>query len=183
MIIGVDEVGRGCWAGPLVAGAVLLDKPLRGLRDSKKLTKLQRTNLDVKIRAKALAFGLGWVAPEELDQIGMTTAVRLAMQRAVAEITLPYDKIIIDGHINYLKEYDRSSCLIRGDDLVPAISAASIIAKVARDTYMADISKQYPGYLFESHVGYGTKHHESALQLLGLTPLHRRSFAPIRAML
>jgi ribonuclease HII len=161
----------------------LLEAPIPGLKDSKKLSKLQRTKLDLVIRDKAVAFGLGWVTAQEVDSLGLTEAVRLAMQRAVDAIQAPYDEIIIDGHINFLPDYPRSSCLIKADDLIPAVSAASIIAKVARDTYMAGIATEYPGYLFESHVGYGTKHHSDALRLLGLTPLHRRSFAPIRAML
>jgi ribonuclease HII len=183
MIVGVDEVGRGCLAGPLVAGAVLLDKPIRGLRDSKKLTKLQRQRLDVLIREKAIAFGLGWVSAEELDTLGLTEAVRTAMRRAVAAITVPYDKIIIDGNYNFLVDLPLSECLIKADDLVPAVSAASILAKVARDAYMTEIAKDFPGYQFESHVGYGTAFHRQALSELGMCALHRRSFAPIRAML
>ena len=186
LIIGVDEVGRGCLAGPLVAGAVLLKKPIPGLRDSKKLTKLQRTKLDVIIRAKAIAFGLGWVTSQEVDELGLTEAVRVAMRRAVEAITTTgavYDQIIIDGNYNFLRDLPQASCLIKADDLVPAVSAASIIAKVARDTFMAQQATTYPGYNFESHVGYGTLAHRLALQELGLCDLHRRSFAPIRAML
>jgi ribonuclease HII len=185
MIIGVDEVGRGCLAGPLVAGAVLLDKPIRGLKDSKKLTKLQRATLDVVIRKKAVAFGLGWVPSEELDKVGLTEAVRRAMQRAVADVQAqsPDTEIIIDGNYNFLPEMPTAQCIIKADDTVPAVSAASIIAKVARDNYMAQMAAQYPGYMFESHVGYGTAAHRLALETLGLCDLHRRSFAPIRAML
>ncbi len=183
MILGVDEVGRGCWAGPVVAGAVLLDATLRGLRDSKKLTKLQREKLDVRIRKKAVAFGIGWVSPAEVDEIGLTAAVALAMERAVAEITQPYDELIIDGNYNFLPTMARVQCVIKADDTVPAVSAASIIAKVARDAYMGSIASQYPGYAFERHVGYGTAVHQTALQALGVCDLHRRSFAPIRALL
>jgi len=186
MIIGVDEVGRGCLAGPLVAGAVLLDKPIRGLKDSKKLTREQRQIFDSKIRQKARAFGLGWVSAEELDAVGLTEAVRRAMQRAVAQVlatNAEYTDIIIDGNYNFLKNIPASRCLIKADDTIPAVSAASIIAKVARDTYMIEAAKQYPGYKFESHVGYGTLFHRQALLDLGMCTLHRRSFAPIRAML
>lgn len=183
MILGVDEVGRGCWAGPVVAGAVLLDTPMRGLRDSKKLTKLQREKLDVRIRKKAVAFGIGWATPTEIDEIGLTAAVGLAMERAVAEITLPYDELIIDGNYNFLPAMLGSKCIVKADDTVPAVSAASIIAKVARDAYMSNIATQYPGYAFERHVGYGTLAHQAALQALGVCDLHRRSFAPIRTLL
>jgi ribonuclease HII len=181
MIIGVDEVGRGCWAGPLVAGAVLLGDLIPGLADSKKLSKIRRQQLDAQIRLNALAFGLGWVTPVELDKIGLTEAVRLAMQRAVAAIgKQPYQQIVIDGNYNFLSDNPKSSCLIKADSLVPAVSAASIIAKVARDTYMANASLQYPGYHFEKHVGYGTAAHAAALRLKGTCELHRRSFAPVR---
>lgn len=183
MILGVDEVGRGCLAGPLVAGAVVLDKRIRGLRDSKKLTRFQREKFDVIIRAKAMAFGLGWVSPQELDGLGLTAAVRLAMERAVAAIRQPYDELIIDGNYNFLHTNAKSRCLIKADDTVPAVSAASILAKVARDRYMAQAALQYPGYFFERHVGYCTPQHVGALQTLGLCDLHRRSFAPVRALL
>ncbi len=183
MILGVDEVGRGCLAGPVVAGAVLLDKKIRGVRDSKKLTRAQRELLDPKIRAKAVAFGIGWASVEEIDTFGLTQAVRLAMERAVAQITVVYDELIIDGNYNFLKDNPKSRCVIKADDSVTAVGAASIIAKVARDTYMAEMALTYPGYLFEKHVGYSTVEHFSALERLGMCEIHRRSFAPIRAML
>lgn len=183
MILGVDEVGRGCWAGPVVAGAVLLDIPIPGLRDSKKLTKLQRERLDREIRLQAVDFGVGWVAPAEIDEIGLTAAVGLAMERAVANITQPYDKLIIDGNYNFLPAIPVSTCIVKADDTIPAVSAASILAKVARDAYMGKAATEYPGYAFERHVGYGTLAHRLALQALGVCDLHRRSFAPIRALL
>ncbi|HEY5667783.1 MAG TPA: ribonuclease HII, partial [Candidatus Saccharimonadales bacterium] len=135
MVLGVDEVGRGCLAGPVVAGAVLLGKTIPGLADSKKLTRLQREKLDVVIRRRAKTFGIGWVSPQELDELGLTAAVRLAMQRAVAEINVPYDKLVIDGNYNFLPDMPGSQCIVKADALVPAVSAASIIAKVARDAY------------------------------------------------
>ncbi|HYH75466.1 MAG TPA: ribonuclease HII [Candidatus Saccharimonadales bacterium] len=183
MIVGVDEVGRGCWAGPLVAGAVLLAEPLPGLKDSKKLSKKRREVLDAIIREQAVAYGLGWVDPAEIDRIGLTASVRLAMQRAVACITSTYDALIIDGNYNFLHDHPLSSCLIKADDTVPAVSAASIIAKVARDNYMADSSATHQGYGFEKHVGYGTAQHIAALKEHGVSALHRRSFAPIKALL
>jgi ribonuclease HII len=181
MIVGIDEVGRGCWAGPVVAGAVLLREPLVGLKDSKKLTKLARERLDAAIRVAAVAYGIGWVDAAELDRVGLTEAVRLAMRRAFAAITAPYERIIIDGNHNYFADVPNSEVLIGGDNLIPAISAASIIAKVARDRYMATMSTKFPGYGFEKHVGYGTAAHRAALQLQGACELHRRSFKPVQA--
>lgn len=181
MIVGIDEVGRGCWAGPLVAGAVLLGAPIKGLKDSKKLSKLQRERLDAEIRVSAVAFGLGWVPAEEIDQVGLTEAVRLAMERALAAITVPYEQLIIDGNFNFFADNPKSQAVIGADNTVPAVSAASIIAKVARDKYMAEAALTFPGYGFEKHVGYGTAVHSLALKVNGLTVLHRRSFKPIQA--
>lgn len=183
MIVGIDEVGRGCLAGPLVAGAVILERPIRGLRDSKKLTRLQRETLDVKIRGKALAIGLGWVPSRELDAVGLTQAVRLAMERAIAAITVPYERIIIDGNYNFLAGFPQSETLIGADDIVAEVSAASIIAKVARDHFMFEAASQYPGYGFDSHVGYATPAHLAALQAQGICELHRRSFQPVQKYL
>jgi ribonuclease HII len=184
MIMGIDEVGRGCWAGPVVAGAVVLKRRIPGLADSKKLTKAKRELLDVKIRKQAVAYGLGWVSPEEVDRIGLTEAVRLAMQRATDQISPEaYDEIIIDGNYNYLSDNPKSTCLIKADDKIAAVSAASIIAKVARDNYMAGMAVTYPNYMFESHVGYGTALHQAALKLHGVCDLHRKSYAPIKALL
>src|SRR6266540_2646604 len=174
MIIGVDEVGRGCLAGPLVAGAVLLGKPIRGLKDSKQLTKAEREKFDARIRARAIAYGLGWVSADELDTVGLTEAVRRAMQRAVAQLLetpVEYSEIIIDGNYNFLRDIPLTRPIIKADATVPAVSAASIIAKVARDTYMAEAAKDFPGYKFESHVGYGTAFHRQALIELGMCSL------------
>lgn len=183
MLLGIDEVGRGCWAGPVVAGAVMLHAPIAGLRDSKKLTALQRRRLDEVIRARAAAFGLGWASPQEIDELGLTAAVGLAMERALAEISAEYSELVIDGNHNFLPANSKSRCLVAADDLVPAVSAASIVAKVARDAYMAEMSVRHPGYGFERHVGYGTAAHAVALQLRGVCELHRRSFAPVRRVL
>jgi ribonuclease HII len=183
MIVGIDEVGRGCWAGPVVAGAVLLQKPMRGLKDSKKLTRLQREMFDIRIRKTALAVGIGWVWVEELDAIGMTEAVRLAMRRALEQIERPYEQIIIDGNYNYLKDNPMSVARIKADDSVPAVSAASIVAKVARDAWMRDIAGKFPQYGFDSHVGYGTKMHRDALAMHGVCELHRRSFLPVQSIM
>lgn len=180
MVVGLDEVGRGCWAGPLVAGAVLLREPIVGLKDSKKLSKLRREKLDAEIRVSAAAFGLGWVTAAEIDEVGLTEAVHLAMERAFAGISLPYERIVIDGNYNFFADNPRSSAIIGADSTTPAVSAASIIAKVARDRYMAEAALEFPDYGFEKHVGYGTAAHQSALKANGITVLHRRSFKPVR---
>lgn len=184
MILGIDEVGRGPWAGPLVVGAVVLgEREIPGLTDSKKLTARRRAILDVKIRAEAAAYGLGWVSATEIDEIGLSAALRLATIRAVEHIEVPYHEIMIDGTINFLAETTKGSyvtTLPKGDLLIPAISAASIIAKVARDAYMAEQDALYHGYGFSSHVGYGTAAHRAAIDKLGVTPLHRTSFAPLQ---
>jgi ribonuclease HII len=182
MIVGIDEVGRGSWAGPLVAGAVLLRQPIGGLADSKKLTRLQRERLDIEIQ-KSAAIGLGWVTPGEIDELGLTEAVRLAMWRALAQIEEAYDEIIIDGNYNFLAENRKAKELVGADITEPAVSAASIVAKVARDNWMRDAAKQFPAYGFERHVGYGTKLHQEMLRLHGVCDLHRRSYAPVREVM
>ena len=184
MILGIDEVGRGPWAGPLVVGAVVLgDFPITGLTDSKKLSKKRREELDIVIRSTARGFGLGWVSAAEIDEIGLSAALKLATIRAVEQVSAPYSEIIIDGTINFLKETNKGSyvkTLIKADLLVPSVSAASIIAKVARDNFMSTQDDIYPGYSFSSHVGYGTTAHIQAIAKLGVTPLHRLSFAPLK---
>lgn len=186
--VGLDEVGRGCWAGPLVAGAVILHQPIEGLKDSKKLTKHQREKLSKQIYEEALAVGLGWVEPTEIDEIGLTKAVGLAMERALAQITANFDEIVIDGNYDFLKDVrgrtsHKVKTVVKADDSVPCVSAASIVAKVARDNYMSEIADQYPGYAFEKHVGYGTAAHIAALKLLGVSNIHRLSYKPIRRFL
>lgn len=183
MILGIDEVGRGPWAGPLVVGAVVLGGvKIDGLNDSKKLTKKKREELSEQIRLKAKGFGLGWVTPSEIDEIGLSGALKLATIRAVSQIKTPYHQIIIDGTVNFLAGTNKESYVTnikKADCLVPCVSAASIIAKVARDTYMTTQDKEHPGYGFSDHVGYGTAKHKSAIEKLGITKLHRLSFSPI----
>lgn len=189
MTVGIDEVGRGCWAGPLVAGAVILpadfvleDGPIV-LRDSKKMSKKQREIAAEWIHANAVAVGLGWVWPVDIDSGGITQAVRMAMERALSEITVNYDEVIIDGNINFFAGDPKARAIIKADDSVPSVSAASIVAKVARDKYMAELGEKYAGYGFEAHVGYGTVAHIAALKALGVSDIHRLSYKPIAALL
>jgi ribonuclease HII len=187
LAVGIDEVGRGPWAGPLVVGAVMLgDAVIEGLTDSKKLSKAKREQLAADIIAHAAAYGLGWVEPAELDAIGLSEALRLATRRAVEQITVSYHEIIIDGTVNFLEGTGKGpyvTTMKKADLLIASVSAASIIAKVARDDYMADQAELYPDYGFEDHVGYGTAKHRKAIETYGVTPLHRSSFAPIAALL
>ena len=185
-ILGIDEVGRGPWAGPLVVGACVLgDAQIDGLTDSKKLTAKKREALAPIISGKA-AVGLGWVSATELDKIGMTAALCKACRAAVKQIHVPFHEIIIDGTINFLRDTPLAShvqVLTKADLLIPEVSAASIVAKVARDDYMHKIAGKYPGYGFEKHVGYGTAAHRKALKELGVCPEHRKSFKPIAELL
>ena len=190
MILGIDEVGRGPWAGPLVVGAVILGgAEIDGLDDSKKLTKKRRQALDALIRQQAAAWALGWVSAQELDAIGMSEALRLATRRAVEQIqaqcrqqNLAFSEIIIDGKVNFLRGTALEKFAMtmpKADGLIPSVSAASIVAKVARDQFMAEQDAVYPGYGFASNAGYGVAKHRAAIERLGVTPLHRLSFAPL----
>ena len=181
MSVGIDEVGRGSLAGPLVAGAVALACPIDGLRDSKLLPRLERERLAALIHATAHSVGLGWVTAAEVDELGLTNAVRLAMRRALLEIKHVVDEIIIDGNYNFLADMPQARAIIKADQTVAAVSAASIVAKVARDAWMAaEAATRYPAYGFERHVGYCTPAHLAALQAHGPCAIHRRSFEPIR---
>jgi ribonuclease HII len=181
MIVGIDEVGRGAWAGPLAVGAVLLgDVSIEGLTDSKKLTRQQRTELDLEIRQKAQAIGIGWVSPSVVDKIGLTASLRLASRRALAHIRHEYQEIVIDGNIAFIDD-PRVRVLKKADLLVPSVSAASIVAKVARDNYMKHLDKVFPGYRFSSHVGYGTPAHRAAILEKGASPIHRVSYTPLHS--
>ena len=181
-ILGIDEVGRGPWAGPLVVGACVLgDAKIEGLTDSKKLSAKKREALAGEISEKC-EYGLGWVYADELDKIGLSAALREACREAVKQIQAPYHEIIIDGTVNFLSDTPLCSyvqVLKKADLLVPEVSAASIIAKVARDRYMAEIAHKYPFYGFEKHVGYGTAAHRAAIEKYGVCPEHRKSFRPI----
>ena len=233
-LLGIDEVGRGPWAGPLVIGAVILKQPESkkdyeiaasdfltetspelapiwdDLTDSKKLTKARREELAPKIKSYAFSTGLGWVSAEELDELGLATALRTATKRAVEDCLknagviepekyvggnqnvdfpadFPVSEIVIDGTANFLRGTpleNMTSVLKKGDLLVKEVSAASIIAKVARDNYMIEeVAKKYPEYGFENHVGYGTAKHKDALEKYGPCPEHRTSFRPVAKIL
>lgn len=184
MILGIDEAGRGPWAGPLVVGAVVLGGALiEGLNDSKKLSKKRRNELYGQIVTNAQAFATGWVSSRELDEIGMSAALRLATRRAVEQITCSYTEIVIDGTVNFLANTTKGAyvqVLPKADSLIPSVSAASIVAKVERDRYMEHIAKDYPEYGFEKHAGYGVKEHREAIDSVGVTPEHRLSFSPLK---
>jgi ribonuclease HII len=183
-LAGVDEVGRGPLAGPVVAAAVILDpdRPVEGLKDSKKLSERRRQDLAVQIQERALAWSLGRAEVHEIDRINILQASLLAMQRAVAALSLAPELVLVDGNCCPRLDYP-AQAVVRGDALVPAISAASIIAKVSRDREMVELDSRYPGYGLAKHKGYPSKAHLSALQTLGVTPVHRRSYAPVRRLL
>lgn len=184
MILGIDEVGRGSWAGPLVVGAVVLGgEIIDGLTDSKKLSKKRREQLDIEIRNKARGIGLGWVEAAEIDEIGLSESLNLATKRAVEQIKAPYSEIIIDGTVNFLLGTNKEqyvTTIKKADLLIPCVSAASIVAKVARDNYMATMDIQHKGYNFRKHVGYGTIAHCNEIDKYGATNIHRMSFAPLK---
>jgi ribonuclease HII len=187
-ICGVDEAGRGPLVGAVVAGAVVLDplKPILGLKDSKRLTPARREALYAEIVLKAKAWGVGEASPLEIDQINILQATLLAMQRAVDDLCVRLgrwpDKALIDGNRCPSLPIP-AEAIIKGDSKEPAISAASIVAKVTRDRQMAALHARYPGYGFLQHMGYPTPVHLAALRQLGACPEHRRSFSPVRAVL
>ena len=205
-IAGLDEAGRGSWAGPVVAGAVILPiarpdlsqepvlseacpepcrriEGLEGVRDSKQLTPRQRERQYGIIKSAALAMGVGIVPPEEIDRIGIVPATRQAMGRAIAQLAPPPDFLLVD----YLSLPELSTShqksITRGDALSLSIAAASIVAKITRDRLMVELGARYPGYGFARHKGYGTPQHRESLARLGPSPIHRLSFAPMRLML
>ncbi len=183
LICGVDEAGRGPWAGPVTAAAVILDPkhPILGLTDSKKLSERQRDALAPLIRERARAFAIAEASVEEIDALNIREATFLAMSRAIAALPLSPGRILIDGNAlpNNLPAPARA--IIKGDLTEPAISAASILAKTHRDHQMKTLCAAHPGYGFAAHKGYGTAMHAEALTRLGPSPAHRRSFAPVRA--
>jgi ribonuclease HII len=184
LIAGVDEVGRGPLAGPVVAAAVILDpvRPINGLADSKKLSEKKRHHLAEQIIDRAHAWSLGRAEVEEIDQINILQASLLAMRRAVEGLEIQPHRALVDG--NRLPELPcPAEAVVGGDDSIEAISAASIIAKVTRDREMVQLDRQYPGYGLAQHKGYPTKAHLQALRELGVSEIHRRSFGPVRRLL
>jgi ribonuclease HII len=184
LIAGVDEAGRGPLAGPVVAAAVILDdlKPIKGLADSKVLTALKRDKLYDEIRAKALCFSIAQASAAEIDEINILQATMLAMKRAVEGLRLKPAKVLVDGNrIPTLVIV--AEAIVGGDSLVPAISAASILAKVWRDRWCQEMDLAYPQYGFASHKGYGTAEHLAALRQHGACPEHRRTFSPVAQVL
>jgi ribonuclease HII len=184
LIAGVDEVGRGPLAGPVVAAAVILDpaRPIAGLADSKQLSEKRREQLAEIIRERALAWCIARAEVEEIDSINILQASLLAMQRAVRGLDPVAEFALIDG--NRCPELPcPARAVVKGDSRVAAISAASIIAKVARDREMVALDRVYPGYGLARHKGYPSRQHVEALQALGVTPIHRRSYAPVRRAL
>ncbi|MGE0113655.1 MAG: ribonuclease HII [Steroidobacteraceae bacterium] len=194
LIIGVDEAGRGPLAGPVTASAVILDpaRPITGLDDSKKLSEKKRDQLAPLIRERALAWAVASAEVNEIDTINILQATLLAMRRALQALQLPRDcqiallHIQVDGNklpqLHDLPFACSAEAIVDGDALVPAISAASILAKTTRDALMLELDKQYPGYGLAAHKGYGTAAHLDALRTLGPSPIHRRSFAPVKTL-
>ena len=184
LVCGVDEVGRGPLAGPVVAAAVILDpgRPIAGLDDSKKLSERRREALFDEITSLALCWALGRAEVEEIDEINILQASLLAMQRAVSALDIAPRQALVDG--NRLPRLEcPARAIVGGDASEPCISAASIIAKVSRDHEMVVLDRSYPGYGLAQHKGYPTKAHMAALQTLGVTSIHRRSFAPVRRLI
>lgn len=179
-IAGVDEVGRGPLAGPVVAAAVILnpEKNIAGIKDSKKLTEKQRENLAEKIREHAIAFAIAQCDVHEIDKINIFQASLLAMQRAVMQLSIQPHKVIVDGKFSPQLPYP-TQAIIKGDETEVEISAASILAKVFRDQYMKQLHDTYPQYGFAQHKGYGTAFHLAAIKQYGICPIHRRSFKPV----
>ena len=177
VICGVDEAGRGPLAGPVCAAAVILppDLEIPGLTDSKKLSDKRRRELFPVIMEQAIAYGIGFASHEEIDQINILQATFLAMERALAQLSVKPDLALIDG--NRQKDFGIPvETVVKGDSLSASIAAASVLAKVSRDDVMVAMAQEYPGYDFEIHKGYGTKKHYEALQTLGPSPIHRMSF-------
>lgn len=184
MMAGVDEVGRGPLAGPVIAAAVILDpeNPIQGLMDSKKISEKKRILLAKEIREKALSWAIGRADNDEIDSINILQASLLAMKRAIESLSIMPELVLVDGIYRPVVDC-KVEPIVKGDSKVAAISAASIIAKVARDNEMVALDDQYPGYGFSQHKGYPTKMHINALKELGVSSIHRKSFSPVKRLL
>ena len=184
LVAGVDEAGRGCLAGPVVAAAVILNQAdvIAGLADSKTLTAPRRERLATRIRERALAYALGRADHQEIDRLNILQASLLAMQRAIRVLGIQPQRVLVDGNHCPTIRYP-ARAVVNGDQTEACISAASILAKVCRDREMLDMEQKYPGYGFARHKGYPTRQHLLALSAAGICPIHRRSFAPVRRCL
>lgn len=184
LIAGVDEVGRGAWAGPLIAGAVVLhpDKKILGVKDSKLLRSAQRQIIFELITSRALAWAIGVVTADVIDKIGLAAANRLAMERAIGQLKIKPDYLLIDA-LRLESTGIPSRSIIDADRLITSVAAASIVAKVTRDGLMTAFGQRYPHYDFARHKGYGTKRHHQMIRRHGLCDLHRKSFKPIEDFL
>jgi ribonuclease HII len=186
LLAGLDEAGRGAWAGPVAAGAVILPSDntvmakLHGVRDSKQMTARQRAHWAQAIQTHAAAWAVGFATPQEIDQMGIVPATRLAMLRALQDLAQAPQYLLIDALLLPGVELPQTA-LIRGDSISLSIAAASVLAKTARDALMTDMDRVHPGYAFSRHKGYGTRQHQAALARLGPCQIHRQSFAPIQA--
>jgi ribonuclease HII len=184
-VAGLDEAGRGCWAGPVCAAAVILPpenkiiKKLRGVRDSKQMTALQRIYWSVEIKSCAISFGVGFSSNNEIDRIGIVAATRLAMRRALDFLTIQPHFLLLDYMLLPTLDLPQVS-LVKGDVQSLSIAAASVLAKTERDRIMVEMDEIYPGYGFAQHKGYGTPQHQQNLKKIGTSPIHRFSFAPVR---
>lgn len=181
LICGIDEAGRGPLAGPVYAAAVILDpeRRMRGIHDSKVLSETDRTKLAARIKARAIAWGIGWASVEEIDRLNIRQANFLAMQRAFAALSVVPTRVLVDGN-DPPPITCEMECIVGGDALETCISAASILAKVARDAMMVELDGVHPGYGLAQHKGYSVPAHLEALRRLGPSPIHRRSFRPVR---
>jgi ribonuclease HII len=187
-VVGLDEVGRGCLAGPVVAAAVLIPphcQPIPGVQDSKKLSASKRQHLNQQIRQQATAIAIGAASAREIEQLNILQATYFAMGRALERLAAvtPYDHVLIDGRDPKQPQFGTYTAVIDGDALSYAIACASIVAKVRRDRFMAQLACRHPGYGWEKNAGYGTAQHLQALEKLGITPAHRRTFAPVQSFL
>ncbi len=176
-VAGIDEVGRGCLAGPLVAAAVVLpsDQTLE-LFDSKSISKTKRENIAKQVKEVSLGYGLGWVTNNEIDKYGLAWSLQESYIRALVDLNLEVSKVILDGNVNYLEEFNICETCIKGDKKVACVAAASVLAKVTRDNHMASVSGKYPEYRYETNAGYGTVSHREAIYKHGMSDLHRKSF-------